>query len=66
MCISGVDVPVASMNASNRCVDGVSTIAYQHDTYHQWPDHCIQGGFGSMIDPYLMCVPSFAVHHTHE
>lgn len=53
VCFSGEDVPTSRMNATNRCHDGESELLWKEDEYVQWPDHCLQGGFGSRFDPYL-------------
>jgi nicotinamidase-related amidase len=60
ICKSGEDVPVSVMNATNRCVDKESLWLWGQDNYFQWPDHCIQGSFGSKFDPFLG-IPSTTV-----
>ncbi|KAA0157351.1 hypothetical protein FNF27_07030 [Cafeteria roenbergensis] len=53
VCFSGKDVPTDVMNATNRCLDGESKLLWGEDKYVQWPDHCVQGSFGSLFDPFL-------------
>lgn len=60
ICVSGVDVPIDVMNATRRCHDNVSDYDFAHDNYYQWPDHCVQGTFGQLFDPYL-AVPASTV-----
>lgn len=59
-CLSGANLPPASVNASNRCVDPVSVEDYANDRYMQWPDNSLSGSFGVLGDPYLR-VPALQV-----